>query len=87
MTGAEPANAEVAGTPALGSEAMARVARRAGEFAKHRDSGTVGTVDLLFAVMELYDRLFDRALYLRGSSREELIERLAENQTAASKTT
>jgi len=28
-------------------------------------------------VMGLYGRLFDRALYLRGSSREELLERLA----------
>ena len=43
-----------------------------------------GTVDLLFAVIELYGRLFDRALYLRGSSREELVERLAEIEYPAS---
>jgi hypothetical protein len=37
----------------------------------------VATVDVLFAVFEVYGRTFDRALYIRGTSREELIERLA----------
>ena len=39
---------------------------------------TVGTPELLFAVMEVYGRMFDRALYLRGASREELLERLSD---------
>jgi len=46
--------------------------------AHHMDSelATVGTPDLLFAVLDVYGRLFDRVLYLRGTSREELAERL-----------
>jgi hypothetical protein len=41
-----------------------------------REAGTVGTPDLMFAVLDVYGKLFDRALYLRGTSREELVERL-----------
>ena len=83
MTGSEP-NGEPTGTPPLGAHAMENVALRAEELAIKRASRTVGTVDLLFAVFELYGRLFDRALYLRGSSREELVERLAEIEYPAS---
>ena len=83
MTGAQ-APGEVNGSPPLGSEAMERVACRAGELALLRKSRSVGTIDLLFAVMELYGRLFDRALYLRGSSREELVERVAQTEHTAS---
>ena len=32
--------------------------------------------DILFAVLDVYGKLFDRVLYLRGTSREELAERL-----------
>ena len=32
---------------------------------------------LLFAVLDVYGKLFDRVLYMRGTSREELAERLA----------
>jgi hypothetical protein len=71
-------NDEPAGSPPLGAESMENVARRAEELALKRESRTVGTVDLLFAILESYGRLFDRALYLRGSSREELVERLAQ---------
>ncbi len=76
MTGSHPKDL-VTGNPPFGAEALEMVARRAKQLAAHRKSDTIGTVDLLFAVLELYDRLFDRALYLRGSSREELVERLA----------
>ena len=82
MTGAQPPG-EINGSPPLGSEAMERVAQRAEELALLRQSRSVGTVDLLFAVMELYGRLFDRALYLRGSSREELVERVAQTEYTA----
>jgi hypothetical protein len=77
MTGSERPD-EPTGTPPFGPEAMEMVAARAEDLALKRDSRSVGTVDLLFAVLDLYGRLFDRALYLRGSSREELVERLAE---------
>ena len=53
------------------------VSKRAGELANARLATTVGTGDLLFAVLDVYGRLFDRVLYLRGTSREELSERLA----------
>jgi hypothetical protein len=65
------------GTPALGASAVDEVTRRAMAFAKARGAERAGTADLLFAVLDAYGRMFDRVLYLRGTSREELIERLA----------
>jgi hypothetical protein len=64
------------GTASLGPDVLDEVTRRAGEFAAAREGDTVGTTDLLFAVFEVYGKLFERALYLRGTSREELVERL-----------
>jgi hypothetical protein len=64
------------GTPPLGVEVLDEVTRRSAEFAEARNADTVGTADLLFAVLDVYGRLFDRVLYLRGTSREELAERL-----------
>jgi hypothetical protein len=52
------------------------VTRRAADFAAGREGETVGTTDLLFAVFDVYGKLFDRVLYLRGASREELVEKL-----------
>jgi hypothetical protein len=57
-------------------ESATRVARRAYRLACARGSALLSTVDLLFAVVELYGPTFDRTLYERGSSREELLERL-----------
>jgi hypothetical protein len=71
------------GTPPLGVEVLDDVTRRAGDFAEARDAETVGTPDLLFAVLDVYGRLFDRVLYLRGTSREELAERLPHASPAA----
>ena len=65
------------GTPPLGSEVLNEVSRRAGGFAEARHAETVGTPDLLFAVLDVYGRLFDRVLYMRGTSRDELAERLS----------
>ena len=76
MTGSERPG-EPTGTPPNGPVVVEDVANRAGELAIGRGAETVGTVDVLFAVMALYGRLFDRALYLRGSSREELVSRLS----------
>ena len=67
----------VAGKP-LGERAVREVLRRAREFAEARKAQCVSTADLLFAVFEIYGGLFDRALYSRGASREELVERLAQ---------
>jgi hypothetical protein len=73
------------GTAPTSAATVEDVASRAAQMAIRRGCRNVGTVDVLFAVMELYGRLFDRALYLRGSSREELLERLSaiEQRTAA----
>src|SRR4051812_19478529 len=53
------------------------VAKAAARYAHGRGANLIGTVDVLFAALEVYDKLFDRALYIRGATREELIERLA----------
>jgi hypothetical protein len=58
-------------------DVVTAVAHAATRFAAGRDAKLVGTVDVLFAVFETYGKTFDRALYVRGATREELIERLA----------
>jgi hypothetical protein len=63
-------------TPPFGDDAMEWVVGRAEELAADRHADSVGTTDLLYALFETYDRLFDDALLTRGASREELIERL-----------
>jgi hypothetical protein len=75
MTGSE-AEEGGPGTPPLGAEVLDEVTRLADGFASARDAETIGTADLLFGVFEVYGKLFDRVLYLRGTSREELTERL-----------
>ena len=62
---------------------VAEVSAAASRYAAGRASKLVSTVDVLFAVFEIYGRAFDRALYVRGASREELIERLAAVETSA----
>jgi hypothetical protein len=47
-------------------------------FARQRGAGCVTTVDVLFGVIEVYGQTFDRALYIRGATRDELLERLME---------
>lgn len=59
-----------------GEDPVALVASHAAQFASRRGSGKVTTVDILFAVLRVYGPDFDRALYVRGASREELLERL-----------
>jgi hypothetical protein len=78
MTGSEPNDhvPEPANLP-LGGDAVEEVTKRARLMAAARSGDTVGTADVLFAVLDIYGRLFDRALYLRGTSREELLERLS----------
>jgi hypothetical protein len=75
MTGSE-GEADGPGTPPMGAEVLDEITQRAAEFAASREAETVGTADLLFAVLDAYGKLFDRVLYMRGTSREELVERL-----------
>jgi hypothetical protein len=75
MTGSEQ-DEDGPGTPPMGADVLDEVTRRATDFAAAREAETVGTPDLLFAVFDVYGKLFDRVLYLRGTGREELVERL-----------
>ena len=77
MTGSDPPDPQADGGPPLGEEAVDRVVERACELATQRRADCVCTVDLLFALFEIYGGLIDRALYLRGGSRQELLERLS----------
>ena len=78
MTGSERQPPErAAGRAPLGPEVVEEVAGRARKFAAAHDADAVGTADVLFAVLDVYGQLFDRALYLRGTSRDELLERLS----------
>lgn len=81
MTGSEPNNdGEEKGTPRLGPAIVDQVTASARQLASQRGADSVGTPDVLFAVLDSYGKLFDRALYLRGSSRDELVERLAASE-------
>jgi hypothetical protein len=76
MTGGEQDHPEGHGTPPFGPDVREKVTDRAAEFATGRGAENVGTTDILFAVFEIYGKLFDRVLYLRGTTRDELVERL-----------
>ncbi len=78
MTGSEPVSETPSGSPLPEGNVVERVVDSAREFATQRKSEQVTTADLLFAVFKEYGKLMDRALYMRGASREELCERLAE---------
>jgi hypothetical protein len=71
MTYARPA----ASPPSFGDPVDA-ICRRAIRLADTRRADRVSTLDVLFAVLATYGQAFDRALYVRGTSREELLERL-----------
>jgi hypothetical protein len=76
MTGTEHDHSAGHGTPNMGPDVLDDVTHRASDFAAAREAENVGTTDILFAVLDVYGKLFDRALYLRGTSRGELVERL-----------
>ena len=53
------------------------ICRRAMEFARECDAECLGTVHVLFAVLDVYGWAFDHELYRRGTSRDELFSKLA----------
>jgi hypothetical protein len=59
-----------------GADPVDAICRRAVRMATARAADRVGTIDILFAVLADYGHAFDRALYIRGTSRDELLERL-----------
>src|SRR4051812_45326496 len=75
MTYARPAPSP-ADPSSGGGDPVDAICRRAVRMANARAAERVGTVDILFAVFATYGHAFDRALYIRGTSREELLERL-----------
>ena len=77
MTGSEPPRERPPGNRPFGPDVVDRVADGARLFASARHAATVGTGDVLFEVFQVYGRLFDRVLYLRGTSRQEVLECLA----------
>ena len=83
MTGSEPPRERPPGNRPFGPGVIERVAAGARLFAGARHAPTVGTGDVLFAILQVYGRLFDRVLYVRGTSRDELLARLAEHESRA----
>jgi hypothetical protein len=69
-----------------GGNIVRDVAQAAARYAAAREAKLIGTVDVLFGVLEVYGKAFDRALYIRGATREELIERLAAPAPSVSQT-
>lgn len=82
MTRAEPPAAR--DTQAPPGDVAGRAVDIAIDFAAKRGAPCVGTVDLLFALFEIYGGLIDRALYLRGASKDELLARLTAMEPAES---
>jgi len=82
MTRAEPrAERETTAPP---GDVAERAVAIASALAAKRNASCVGTLDLLFALFEIYGGLIDRALYLRGASKDELLARLAAMEPAES---
>jgi hypothetical protein len=64
-----------------GSDAVDIVGEFAREMARARDAEVVSTGDVAFAVLKVYGRRFDRALYVYGITREQLLGELAASAT------
>jgi len=58
------------------TQSVDRVREQAEELARKRGSTQMTTVDVLFSVLAVYGGAFDRALYARGITRSQLLERL-----------
>jgi hypothetical protein len=82
-TMAQPHAVRVLRSRPLGEDPVADVTLAARRLACKRGAAAAATVDVLFAVIGVYGKTFDRALYIRGTSIEELLTRLPqENQVA-----
>jgi hypothetical protein len=75
-TAAQPSSVRLLRRRPLGEDVVQLVTQHAFGLANGRGAGAVCTVDVLFALFVVYGKTFDRALYIRGTSREELVERL-----------
>jgi len=75
-TMAQPHAVRVLRSRPLGENPVADVTLAARRLAAKRGARAAATVDVLFGVIGVYGRTFDRALYIRGTSVDELLERL-----------
>lgn len=66
----------------FGQDVVDLIRRRAMDAAVVRGSAVSGTVDVLFALLTTYGPVLDRALYVRGTTREELLDRLKHRERA-----
>jgi hypothetical protein len=80
---AQPHAVRVLRSRPLGEDPVTDVTQAARRLAGKRGARSAATVDVLFAVIGVYGKTFDRALYIRGTSVEELIGRLAAERTEA----
>jgi hypothetical protein len=85
-TGARDRPPQPANYPERRAEPVTEVLNRSRELARRRGAATTGTLDILFALFSVYGHAFDRALYERGTSREELLACLAEHEPAGAVT-
>ncbi|MDX6488481.1 MAG: hypothetical protein QOK13_1096 [Gaiellaceae bacterium] len=83
-TMAQPHAIRVLRARPLGEDPVADVSQAARRLACKRGASAAATIDVLFGVIGVYGKTFDRALYIRGTSVEELLARLAmDAETAA----
>ena len=78
--------AKAGDTPPFGEDVLERVSRCACNHASEREAESVGTRDLLLGVIDIYGELFERVLYVRGTSSDELVEHLGDEHPARSAT-
>jgi hypothetical protein len=76
-TPAQPVSVRLLRRRPLGEDVVEMVTQSARGFALGRGAETVCTIDVLFALFAVYGKVIDRALYIRGTTREELVERLS----------
>jgi hypothetical protein len=60
-----------------GERAVDAVEQRAVQLAAERGAESVGTIDVFFSVLDAYGSALERALYMRGTTRQELLAHLA----------
>jgi hypothetical protein len=65
------------------SNPVTEILTRSRDLARQRGAATTGTLEVLFAVLSVYGSTFDRVLYARGTSRDELLSCLARRTSAA----
>jgi hypothetical protein len=82
-TAADSPVSERRGRRSTNGSPVTEVLTRARDLARQRGAATTGTLEVLFAVLAVYDGSFDRALYSRGTSRDELLSCLAERAASA----